>query len=103
MPNFNSFVVVFHDLTLPCAPERDPLTSSLNWNVPIPVITGGNIKLNPRGVGKSERAFVIPKALFDSVKTQAGQGASKEILVEMILKVGYTPLQANFVYEKAVE
>ena len=69
----------------------------------IPVITGGNTKLNPPGVGGANKAFVIPTALFNSVKTQAGRGASKQDLVKMIKKVGYSTIQANFVYEEAVQ
>lgn len=69
----------------------------------IPVITGGNTRLNPPGVGGANKAFVIPTALFNSVKTQAGRGARKEDLVKMIKKVGYSTIQANFVYEKAVQ
>ena len=33
--------MTFQDLTLPVALDLDPVTTSLNLNVPIPVITGG--------------------------------------------------------------
>lgn len=72
-------------------------------NFVIPVITGGNTRLNPPGIGSANKAFVIPTALFNSVKTQAGRGARKEDLIKMIKKVGYSTIQANFVYEEAVQ
>lgn len=41
VPTLSVFVVTSHVLTLAFAPEMDPVTSSLYWNVPIPVIIGG--------------------------------------------------------------
>ena len=65
----------------------------------IPVISAGNIPINPPGLGNK---FNFPKFFADVVKRRAGS-TPKASLISFIKSLGYNDKQAEAVYKEATE